>query len=256
MAFFRKISSLSSFFQSSSFIFGTFVHSKTTVGSKSGLPFFVMYKHLSVTLCSVSLRFWSRCGFLSSTHSKCLDADVDTFHLISSPNISTASLICFLIEISDLFSFVIVRSIPRNSCEFPRVIVRSLNFSWILWTYRRHIFLLCVRYCYCWRTNQLCAGFFDSPCSLCTCHMDLSQYPYTWVYQHIGRTRAKRIVCTRRWPLLRSFIIISSFSWWPHSSCVPRWCHTRCQGTLIVVSRVAARLLASLRGDMSQGYQT
>ena len=129
MVFFWKISSLYSFFQSSSLLFDTLVHRNATVGSMSGIPLFVMYNHLAVTLCSVSLGFWYRNSFVSSTHSKCLATGVYTFTLASSLKISIASSIYFLIEISTLFSFVIVRSIPRRSCVLPRVIGRPLNFS-------------------------------------------------------------------------------------------------------------------------------
>ena len=80
-------------------------------------------------MCSVSLRFWSRSSFVSSTHIKCLETGVFNFPLISSLKISIAYSICSLIEISTLFSFVIIRSIPRKSCELPCEIGRPLNFS-------------------------------------------------------------------------------------------------------------------------------
>ena len=95
MVFFRKFSSLSRFFQSYSFLFNTLVHRNATVRLMSGLPLFVIYNHLSVTICSVSLRFWSKSGFVSSNHSKYLAAGVDTFSLIYFPNIPIASSIFF-----------------------------------------------------------------------------------------------------------------------------------------------------------------
>ena len=138
MVFFRKIISLSSFFQSLSFLFDALLHSNTSVGSVFGLPNFLIYKHFAVTLCSVSLSFWFRSVYVSSNHSKCLDAGVNAFSLISYPNITIASSICFLTSISTLLHFIIVMSITIKSCKIPCMIVRyqkvSLNIVNVLWT--------------------------------------------------------------------------------------------------------------------------